>query len=170
MRTKNVIVVPYDFNWNHEFQTIKLQLEKILQNSVIAIEHVGSTSVEGLSAKPILDIDVVIENQDRFEDVKSELESLGYYHEGDLGVKDREAFGYTDKQEFMTHHLYVCTQNSEELRRHIAFREYLKSHPEDREKYSEIKAQAAKMYPTDIDRYIETKGPYIAEIYKKIGI
>jgi GrpB-like predicted nucleotidyltransferase (UPF0157 family) len=170
MRTKRVIVVPYDYRWKKEFEKIKLYLEKTLENSIIAIEHVGSTSVEGLSAKPILDIDVVIRNYDNFQDVKSRLESIGYYHEGDLGIKDREAFKYTEKHEVMAHHLYVCPQDSQELKRHIAFRDYLRTHNEDKDKYSEIKLQVANEYPTDIDSYIEFKSSYIAEIYKKIGL
>lgn len=172
MRTKRVIVVPYNSEWKHEFEKIKLYLEKTLKDSIIAIEHVGSTSVEGLSAKPIIDIDVIIKNYDNFGDVKSRLETLGYYHEGNLGIKDREAFAYDEKQkdEFMTHHLYVCPQNSNELKRHIAFRNYLRTHEEDVKKYSEIKLKAARMYPTDIDSYIETKSPCINEIYRKIGL
>lgn len=170
MRTKRVIVVPYDYKWNDEFQKIRLYLEKTLKNNIITIEHVGSTSVEGLSAKPIIDIDVVIKNYDYFEDVKSRLESLGYYHEGDLGIKNREAFKYTEKKEFMTHHLYVCPQNSGELKRHIAFRDYLRKHKGDRDKYSEIKLLASKKYPSDIDSYIEFKSPIITEIYKKCGL
>lgn len=172
MRTKTVIVVPYDSKWKHEFEKIKSYLEKVLENSIIVIEHVGSTSVEGLSAKPIIDIDIIIKNYDNFEDVKSRLETLGYYPEGDLGIKNREAFRYDEKQknEFMAHHLYVCPQNSSELKRHIAFRDYLRTHKEDVDKYSEIKLQAAKMYPIDIDSYIEAKSPCINEIYRRIGL
>lgn len=83
-----------------------------------------------------------------------------------------EAFRYDEKQrnEFMTHHLYVCPQNSKELKRHIAFRNYLRTHEEDVKKYSEIKLQAARMYPTDIDSYIGTKSPCINEIYRKISL
>ena len=167
---KRVIVVLYNSKWSDEFQKIKSYLEKTLENSILAIEHIGSTSIEGLSAKPIIDIDVIIEGYDKFEDAKSRLKKLGYYHEGDLGIKDREAFGYNEKHEFMTHHLYVCPQNSEELKRHIIFRGYLRTHKEYKEKYSEIKIQAAIMYPTDIDSYIEAKSPCITEIYKKCGL
>ena len=170
MKTKRVIVVSYDSKWNDEFQKIKSYLEKTLENSILAIEHVGSTSIEGISAKPIIDIDVIIEGYDKFEDAKSRLKKLGYYHEGDLGIKDREAFGYNEKHEFMMHHLYVCPRNSEELKRHIAFRDYLRTHKEDRDKYSVIKLQAAIKYPTDIDSYIETKSSCINEIYKKCGL
>jgi GrpB-like predicted nucleotidyltransferase (UPF0157 family) len=170
MKTKRVIVVPYDSKWNSEFKKIKVYLQKTLENSIVAIEHIGSTSIEGLSAKPIIDIDIIIQSYDKFEDVKFRLRNLGYYHEGDLGIKNREAFGYSEKNEFMSHHLYVCPQNSQELKRHIAFRDYLRTHKEDRERYSVIKLQAAIKYPMDIDSYIETKSPCITEIYKKCGL
>jgi len=170
MKTKQVIVVPYDYKWNEEFQKIRLYLGKELKNSILSIEHVGSTSIVGLSAKPIIDIDVIMESYNEFEDIKASLESLGYYHEGDLGIKDREAFGYNEKSEFMIHHLYVCPRYSEELKRHISFRGYLRTHKEDREKYSKIKLEAAIKYPTDIDSYIEAKSNCITEIYKKCGL
>lgn len=170
MKTKQVIVVAYDSSWKAEFQRIKLHLEQALADSVAAIEHVGSTSVEGLAAKPVIDIDVVLKQRDDFLHIRSLLERLGYRHEGDLGIKDREAFGYTEKPELMKHHLYVCPPDSQELRRHLAFRDYLRTHPDDRDKYSAIKLQGAKEHPADIDRYIENKGPFIAEIYQKIGL
>lgn len=170
MGVKRVIVVPYDSKWSNEFYKIKSYLQKALENTYIAIEHVGSTSVEGLYAKPIIDIDAVIESYDVFKDVESRLEICGYRYEGDLGIKGREAFKYRGEHEFMAHHLYVCPQDSGELRRHIAFRDYLRTHKADMEKYGEVKIQAAKMYPTDIDSYIAAKGPFIAEIYKKIGL
>jgi GrpB-like predicted nucleotidyltransferase (UPF0157 family) len=70
----------------------------------------------------------------------------------------------------MTHHLYVCPQDSNELKRHIVFRDYLRTHKEDREKYSEIKSQAAAKYPKDIEGYMEAKSTCIAEIYKRCGL
>ncbi|GKX68534.1 GrpB family protein [Inconstantimicrobium mannanitabidum] len=172
MRTKSVIVLPYDSNWRNEFEKIKLYLERALGNTILGIEHVGSTSIEGLAAKPIIDLDVIIESYNNFEDVKSRLEGLGYSYEGDLGIKDRQAFKYDEKQktEFLTHHLYVCPKYSEELKRHLTFRNYMRAHKEDVDKYGEVKLQAAKMFPTDIDSYLEYKSPCIIEIYKKIGL
>ena len=170
MKTKRVVVVSYDYKWKDEFEKIKSHLEEALEKSILSIEHVGSTSVEGLCAKPIIDIDIIIESYDRFEKVKFSLEKLGYHHEGDLGIKDREAFKYEDKKQFMAHHLYVCPQDSEELKRHITFRDYLRTHKEDRDRYSEVKLEAVKLCPTDIDGYIECKGAVVAEIYKKCGL
>lgn len=172
MRTKNVIVVPYDSNWNHEFEKIKAYLEQVLGDTILGVEHVGSTSVEGLAAKPIIDLDVIINSYDNFEEVKSRLENIGYYYEGDLGIMNRQAFAYDEdeKKEFMIHHLYVCPKYSEELKRHLTFRNYMRTHKEDVDKYSEVKLQAAKLYPTDIESYLDHKGSCITEIYKKIGL
>ena len=126
---KRVVVVPYDEKWITEFERIKKELLIVLKGYIIAIEHVGSTSVEGLAAKPVIDIDVIINDYSSFEDIKSRLAQIGYAHEGDLGIKDREAFKYENKPHLMKHHLYVCPAYSEELKRHIAFRDYLRQNP-----------------------------------------
>ena len=130
----------------------------------------GSTSVEGLSAKPIIDIDVVIPDRDCLNDVISALRKIGYEHEGDQGIPGREAFKYKGKEHLRKHHLYVCAQDSEELKRHIAFRDYLRNDPEAVAEYSRIKEEGARLYPWDIDRYIEHKSPFIEMIYKRIGL
>jgi len=164
---KKVIVVPYDEKWKEEFERIKAELWGVLSGHILEIEHVGSTSVEGLSAKPIIDIDVVIQDYNSFEAVKQKLAQIGYIYEGDLGIKDRQAFKYDEKPHLMKHHLYVCPEYSEELRRHIAFRDYLRLHPEDRDWYGAVKTLAAKRYPEDIDRYMIAKSPCAVEIINK---
>ena len=88
MRTAKVIVLPYDRAWKADFETIKGEIERAVGGLVIGIEHVGSTSVEGLSAKPCIDIDVVIEDYGVFEEVVRRLAEVGYIHEGDLGIPD----------------------------------------------------------------------------------
>ena len=167
---RKIIVVPYDENWKAEFGQIKAELIAALENCAVAIEHVGSTSVEGLAAKPIIDIDIIIKDYNYFETVKNKLFEIGYTYEGDLGVKDRHAFKYSDKLHLMKHHLYVCPEYSEELHRHIKFRDYLRSHPEDRDWYGEVKILAAKHYPEDIDSYMKAKHPCVREIFGKCGI
>lgn len=170
MKTKHVIVEPYNKIWVSEFEKIKAELEYSLGGLCIGIEHVGSTSVKGLSAKPIIDIDAVIEDYTVFPEVIQRLDSIGYTHEGDLGIKNREAFKYNDKPHLQQHHLYVCPKYSRELQRHIIFRDYLRSHPEAVEKYSKVKEEGAKLYPDDIEKYIEYKSPCILEIYSACGI
>jgi len=70
----------------------------------------------------------------------------------------------------MEHHLYVCAQGSSELKRHLALRKHLKAHPEDRDRYAQVKYAAAARHPTDIDAYLEEKTPIILEIYQKCGL
>ena len=167
---KRVIVESYNSEWKKDFEDIRSELMAVLEGKVISVEHVGSTSVEGLSAKPVIDIDVVIEDEDAFPEVKAAMESIGYTHEGDLGIKGREAFKYTGKEHLRKHHLYVCTKDADELKRHISFRDYLRTHPEAVREYGRIKEEGAKLYPLDIDSYIEHKAPFIEGIYRALGI
>ena len=170
MKTSKVMVVPYTPSWKSDFEKIKKEIENAIGDLALAIEHVGSTAVEGMYAKPCIDIDVVIKDYSVFDSVAEKLKTIGYIHEGDLGIKNREAFKYEDKPHLQHHHLYVCPQNSEELNRHITFREFLKNNPEYAKKYSVVKSEAAKLYPDDINKYIEYKSGYIEEIYKLCGL
>ena len=170
MRTSYVTVIPYSDQWERDFLKIKDEIKSALGELAESIEHVGSTSVRGLSAKPVIDIDVVISDSSVLSDVIAALGRIGYQHEGDLGITGREAFRYDGKDHLQKHHLYVCPEDSPELRRHIAFRDYLRSHPEAAAEYSRIKEEGAALYPEDIDRYIEYKTPFIEKIYREIGV
>ncbi|MBQ4225888.1 MAG: GrpB family protein [Oscillospiraceae bacterium] len=170
MAAKHVVVLPYDEQWKQDFLMIKDELASALGQLAVRIEHVGSTSVEGLSAKPIIDIDAVIKDHTVFQEVVSALGAIGYRHEGDLGITGREAFKYDGKEHLRKHHLYVCTEDSQELKRHTAFRDHLRTHPDAVREYSRIKEEGAKLYPYDIDRYIEHKSPFIEKIYAEIGV
>ena len=162
MITKHVVVLPYDEHWTRDFCEIKSEIQEALDQLALVIEHVGSTSVHGLSAKPIIDIDVVIKDYSMLDAVISALERIDYHHEGNLGIAGREAFKYEGKT--------YCPRDSEELKRHIAFREYLRSHPEAVCEYSRIKEEGAALYPFDIEKYIEHKSPFIEKIYSEIEI
>ena len=95
---------------------------------------------------------------------------IGYIHEGDLGIKDREAFKYNDKPHLYNHHLYVCPEYSEELHRHIAFRNYLRDNADAVLKYSAVKEKGAALFPDDIDKYIKYKSSFIEEAYRFLGL
>ena len=170
MKTNKVIVLPYDAAWKSAFEAIRDEIEAALGDLIIGIEHVGSTSVEGMSAKPCIDMDVIIKDYSVFDEIVRKLGAIGYIHEGDLGIKDREAFKYTDKPHLMTHHLYVCPRESEELRRHIVFRDFLRRTPEAVRKYSLVKEKAAALFPDEIEQYIAFKAPCIEELYIKCGL
>ncbi len=122
MRT--IVVVPYNEKWLNEYKKIKDELLSIVYNDIISIEHVGSTSIPGLWAKPIIDINIIVKNS-MLPVIIEKLSSISYIHEGNLGIEGREAFRYSNKPHLMQHHLYVCPKDSDEHKRQIAFRDYL---------------------------------------------
>ncbi len=170
MRTKQVRVVAYDPQWSDDFERIRAELCPALGDRALAIEHVGSTSVPGLAAKPIIDIDVVIASRDDLPDIIRLLAAIGYTHEGDIGIPGREAFKYAGKEHLRQHHLYVCARDAEELRRHIVFRDYLRAHPDAAAWYGRVKTEGAALYPDDIDGYIAHKTPCVQALYKACGL
>ena len=170
MRTRKVVVLPYDVIWQSAFDKIKGEIEVAIGDLILGIEHVGSTSVEGMFAKPCIDIDVIIKDYSVFAAVVDGLKTIGYIHEGDLGIKGREAFKYADKPHLMTHHLYVCPSDSDELCRHITFRDYLRGNPEAVKRYSQVKEKAAELFPNDIEGYIQYKSSCIEELYRECGL
>ena len=170
MRTKKVTVLSYDKGWKDDFAAIQKELVSAIGELILGIEHVGSTSVEGLSAKPCIDIDVVLPDYSVFDEAVRRLAAIGYQYEGDLGIPHRHAFAYRDKPHLQTHHLYLCPQFSPELHRHITFRDYLRTHPEAVKEYSAVKEEAARLFPDDIDRYIQHKSPCIQKIYTLCGL
>ena len=122
-----------------------------------------------MTAKPIIDLILVIEPQD-FEKIKALLAERGYYHQGNLGIQDREAFDFTDeavKKSFLAHNLYVCPKHSESLKRQIAFREYLKSHKADAERLSALKWSLAEKFDNDKYSYMDEKAALCKEITEK---
>ncbi len=165
---KQVTVVPYSKQWKVDFEIIKQYLLTAVEDMIISIEHIGSTSVEGLSAKPIIDIDIVIKDYSVFDTVVEMLSTLGYIHEGNLGIKDREAFDYKGDKDLPKHHLYVCPEYSHELQRHITFRDYLRKNHDAMQKYSKVKEEGSRLFPDSIDDYIAHKSPCIEEIYKNV--
>lgn len=89
---RKISIVDYDPNWAQQFQDLKDVFNDALKNDNIAIEHVGSTAVPGLASKPILDIDIIVDDENQLDEVTAVLVTLGYDFCGDMGIKDRYAF------------------------------------------------------------------------------
>lgn len=161
-----MIVEPYNPEWPHMFHQLQTFLYRNLVGTYHAIEHVGSTAVPGMAAKPIIDVDIVMRDG-KFEQIKNRLIAAGYEYEGDKGIPGREAFRMRDpglKQALAPHHLYVCAADAEELRRHRAFRDYLIAHPETAEKLSAHKVDLASKLGADREAYQAAKEPMVLEI------
>jgi GrpB-like predicted nucleotidyltransferase (UPF0157 family) len=142
-----MILHVHDPSWASEFGRLRSVYIATLGNLACAIEHVGSTAIQQIAAKPILDIDIVIAGESDLPAVTKKLEKLGYWHNGNQGIPGREAFKRRDEKvpyteepiTWMNHHLYVCVRGSRELVRHILFRDYLKNEPKARAAYESIK-------------------------------
>ncbi len=160
-----VIVADYDPAWPRLFEELRDRVVAALGDLVVAVEHVGSTAVPGLPAKPIVDLDVVIATAADLPAAIERLATLGYVHRGDLGIPGREAF--SRPSDTPPHHLYVCARDSTELRRHLLFRDYLRTHPEDARAYGALKRQLATRFRDDREAYTEAKSAFVAEILRR---
>lgn len=158
-----MLLQEYSNKWSFDFETIKAILADVLLNIAVTIEHVGSTAVPGLAAKPIIDIDIVFVNRNDFENIKDRLAQIGYYHNGDQGIADREVFkrltivGTNNELDKIDHHLYACPADSEELKRHLLFRDYLRLHTEARNEYQLLKQQLADEADQNRKHYAQLK-------------
>ena len=160
------LVSEYNPHWPAWFQRIRDVIAGKLGSTFVTIEHFGSTSVPGMVAKPIVDLDVVIEPT-MFETVKSLLGELGYRHEGDLGIPEREAFALDNADlaaDLPPHHLYVCPRHSAELKRHRAFRAFLRAHSEWASRLSELKRLLSERHGDDGEAYMAGKDALVREI------
>jgi len=162
-----IIIEEYNPEWKSKFEEIKAMLFSIVGDLAISIEHVGSTSVEGLSSKPIIDIDIVMKSYEIFPKVKDRLENAGYKHEGNLGVEGREAFKRVFQDCFMTYHLYVCPKDGKGYLEHIAFRDYLRANEKARKDYEKLKIYLAEKYPLDRESYCIGKTEFVKAILTK---
>jgi GrpB-like predicted nucleotidyltransferase (UPF0157 family) len=164
---RRIEVVPYNPQWKTAFEQIRAMLMEIIGDLVLDIEHVGSTSVEGLAAKPIIDIDAVMESYKVFPAIVERLAAQGFIHEGDLGIAGREAFKRSYDDGFIRYHLYVCPKDGRALREHIAFRDYLRTHQDARDEYGVLKMANEKIFTYDIDGYVAAKTEFIRRIIEK---
>lgn len=170
--TRTIEIVDYTPVWPETFVDLRRALVAALGGLALRIEHVGSTAVPGLAAKPIIDLDVVVGSRRSLPSVVTALAEIGYFHEGDGDVPGREQFGRGDRtvprdgsgREWPDHHLYVCPHDSEALRRHLAFRDHLRSNPDSALQYEKFKRDLARRHSHDIESYSDGKGEFVEQV------
>ena len=164
-KVSEMILAPYNPEWASEFAAVREVYASSLGRLVLRVEHVGSTAVPNLRAKPILDIDLVMRGYDVFPDVVARLRRLGYTHNGNQGIREREVFKPLDNgapctfppRHWMSHHLYVCPVHSLELSRHLIFRDALRAHDDLRQEYEKRKLDIAGRSGGDRKVYAQIK-------------
>jgi GrpB-like predicted nucleotidyltransferase (UPF0157 family) len=153
-----IVIVDYDPEWPRAFKAIRDRAAAAVGDVAVAIEHVGSTAVPGLAAKPVIDLVVVVEPEDVQRAVER-LVAIGYVHRGNLGVEGREAFSAPEGDP--RHHLYVSPTDSEELRAQLAFRDRLRRDRALAAEYVALKRDLAVTFRDDRPGYTEAKTDFV---------
>ena len=161
-----VVLVPYQSVWAQRFEREKVRLEEVIGEHILDIQHIGSTAVPGLSAKPILDIGVAVENFEKASALVSPIEKLGYTYRGENGIPRRHYFvkGPPNKK---TCHLHMFEEVDEEWATHLLFRDYLRTHPKVAAAYQQLKEDLAAKYPNDREAYTDGKHKFIQKALGK---
>lgn len=162
---RKVEVTPYSRHWISMFEDESRKLRFVFDSEIIEIHHIGSTSVKGLSAKPIIDIMPVVKDINRIDDFNTAMVALGYKPKGENGISGRRYFQKGGDNR--THHVHIYESGNAEIERHLAFRDYLRAHPVEAKTYGNLKEELAKQFPYAIDLYIRGKESLSKEIVRK---
>ncbi|MFC4076229.1 GrpB family protein [Salinithrix halophila] len=159
---RKVEVVPHHPAWSERFEEEAQKLREVFGEELIRVYHIGSTSVPGLEAKPVIDLLPVVKEISRVDRFRPPMEALGYEAMGEYGIPGRRFF--RKGGENRTHHVHVFEEGHSDIRRHLAFRDYLRTHPEEAARYGALKQRLAHRFPTDLKAYMDGKDGLIKEI------
>ncbi len=160
---RKVEVVPHNPSWHQEFERESKLVATVLGNNFITIHHIGSTSIPNIYAKPIIDMLIEVTDIEEIDKYNPEMIGLGYEAMGEFGIPGRRYFR-KEINNIRTHHLHTFQVNSPDVARHLYFRDYMKAHPEDAKKYSDLKRELARQFPHDIESYMDGKDGFIKEM------
>jgi GrpB-like predicted nucleotidyltransferase (UPF0157 family) len=158
MRVK---VVTHNPVWAAEAELEATQINSALGDVVLAIHHIGSTAIPGIYTKQILDFLLEVDDIQQLDQNISVMESLGYESMGEYGIPGRRYFRKSNVQGIRTHHVHAFEKDTEEVIKHLAFRDYMIAHPDHARAYSELKRSLAAAHPDDIQAYVDGKDPFI---------
>jgi GrpB-like predicted nucleotidyltransferase (UPF0157 family) len=164
MTPPTVRLVPYDSTWPLEFATEAERIERACAGLPIRLEHIGSTSVPGLSAKPVIDILAGRPGNVPGTRYVEAFNQLGYEHKGAFGIPGRNYFRRGMPR---THHVHLVNWSSDLWRDHLLFRDYLRMHVEVAREYETLKRELAGLYLHDKERYTDAKGPFVRSIVRR---
>jgi GrpB-like predicted nucleotidyltransferase (UPF0157 family) len=161
---RKVEVVPPNSGWQEDFRVESQQVVAALGKNIVTIYHIGSTAIPGIYAKPIIDILVEVKNLAELDRKSLLIALLGYEVMGEFGISSRRFFRKDNSAGLRTHHIHAFPTGSAQLERHLAFRDYLSTHPMEAQQYSDLKRALAKQHPTNIEGYMDGKDEFIKAI------
>jgi GrpB-like predicted nucleotidyltransferase (UPF0157 family) len=164
---ERVEVVPHDPRWRDAFEAEAKRVAAALGENVVAVHHIGSTSIPNIYAKPVVDLLVEVGDTTEVDGRGSAMESLGYEVMGEYGIPGRRYFRKDDREGVRTHNIHAFEAGSAEVERHLAFRDYMIAHPVDAQRYSELKRKLAEEHPQSFDGYMDGKDGFIKEMDRR---
>jgi GrpB-like predicted nucleotidyltransferase (UPF0157 family) len=153
----------YSPEWKLEFEREAKRLQFLLEEELIDIHHIGSTSVPGLAAKPIIDLLPIVKNIERIDEHTARLQNAGYKPWGEYGLPGRRLFT-KDCDGYRTHNIHIYQANNPDIERHLAFCAFLRSHEQMRQAYAALKREVYARHPADIAAYNDGKDAWIKQI------
>jgi GrpB-like predicted nucleotidyltransferase (UPF0157 family) len=159
-----IVLVPYDPRWCSDFEQESASVKALLGDLLIALHHIGSTAIPGIIAKPVIDMLAVVTDVVSLDMRTHFLEDLGYEAMGEFGIEGRRYFRKNSKEGARTHQIHAFAGGSPEIDRHLAFRDYLREHPDAAQRYGNLKLELARHFITDIAGYTDGKTEFIREI------
>ena len=163
---QHIIVSEYDPAWPLKYETEKEKIEAILEHNCIALYHIGSTSVPGLAAKPIIDIMAAVRSLEQADAAAERFSRIGYEYLGEFGIPGRRYLRKGGDER--THQIHIFqADDRKNIERHLAFRDYLRTHEEVRREYAALKKELARRFPYDIDGYCDGKEEFVRAMEKQ---
>jgi GrpB-like predicted nucleotidyltransferase (UPF0157 family) len=153
----------YSPDWPHEFRREAVRLKALIGEKLLTVHHIGSTSVPGLAAKPIIDVLPVVRNIEQVDELTPRFEGAGYKAWGEYGLPGRRYFS-KDSDGYRTHNVHIYQEGNPEIERHLAFCAYLRSHESVRDEYEALKRAVFACHPSDIEGYMNGKDAWIKRI------
>jgi GrpB-like predicted nucleotidyltransferase (UPF0157 family) len=165
--SSSIRLVDYDSKWPILYEEEKASILSLIGDFVVDIQHIGSTAVPGLGAKPIIDIMVAIRRLALVEKCVQPLQTIGYEYLGEYGIPGRHYFRKPPAAPHSTHHVHMVERESDFWERHILFRDFLRVHPEEAQRYHELKKELATKLASDRDAYTDAKTSFIESVVNK---
>jgi len=156
-----VFLSSYDPSWQSQYEKEEASLQKAFHGLPITLHHIGSTSIPGCKAKPILDILGIVSDVTAVDAFNKKLKERGYHAKGEFGMRRRR---YFSRETFLPAHLHFFEDTDPEVDRHLRFCDYLRSHPDQVKAYSDLKLQLVKKYSKERALYCLKKTPFIKQI------
>ncbi len=166
----SVVVVPHDVRWKEQFASESPLVARCLGEDVNATHHIGSTSIPGIFAKPIIDVLAEVADVEKVDSCNDAMELAGYEAMGEYGIPGRRYFRKDDAHGVRTHHVHVFQSGNAEVARHLGFRDFMLAHPEIAQEYSDLKRALALAHPEDSDAYQDGKEAFIKRVDEKAAV